>query len=489
MTPRQEPGLRSPAGAQAGSVHRFGHGVPGAEVVAGDHLIEVPLDHQDPARGSLTLYAREVRRADLAGLDQPYLLFLQGGPGGRCPLPGVDAPGWLGWALSRYRVVLMDQRGTGRSWPLDRRTLPALAADPASTADLLALFRADSIVADAELLRAHLLGDAPWTVLGQSFGGFCAWTYLSRAPHGLAAAMVTGGVPPVGRTAAEVYRATFGCLDRRVADLDAAHPQARVTLAGVAEHLDRPQTRELLPTGEQLTVARLQEVGIVLGGAAGTDRLAHLAADAWARPGRQLSTAFLAEVAAVVSYAHHPLYALLQESIYAQPGQRTGWAAQQVRQQLGIPTGPQPGDGAAVLPLTGEMVFPHDLDHDPDLRPLAEAGQLLADRLWDRPLYDPVALAANRVPVAACVYDQDVYVDPGLSAATAAATGSVHVVRDGVHHHDGLRRDAPGVLDPLAAALGDLVPAPAPPAVPAGAPPATGRRGRWSRSGPVAAAP
>ena len=49
--------------------------------------------------------------------------------------------------------------------------------------------RADSIVADAELVRETLLisSDAQnsrWSLLGQSFGGFCAVQYLSAAPQG-----------------------------------------------------------------------------------------------------------------------------------------------------------------------------------------------------------------------------------------------------------------------------------------------------------------
>ena len=55
--------------------------------------------------------------------DQPYLLFLQGGPGGRSPRPGRRRPAGWSWALRRYRVLLLDQRGTGRSTPQDRHTL------------------------------------------------------------------------------------------------------------------------------------------------------------------------------------------------------------------------------------------------------------------------------------------------------------------------------------------------------------------------------
>ena len=41
----------------------------------------------------------------------------QGGPGGGSPRP-TSRTGWLGAAVERYRVLLLDQRGTGRSTPL-----------------------------------------------------------------------------------------------------------------------------------------------------------------------------------------------------------------------------------------------------------------------------------------------------------------------------------------------------------------------------------
>jgi dienelactone hydrolase len=50
--------------------------------------------------------------------------------------------------------------------------------------------RADSIVADAEVVRKALVPrnattqNGKWSLLGQSFGGFCALTYLSHAPQG-----------------------------------------------------------------------------------------------------------------------------------------------------------------------------------------------------------------------------------------------------------------------------------------------------------------
>jgi hypothetical protein len=223
-------------------------------------------------------------------------------------------------------------------------------------------------------------------------------------------------------------------------------------LADVAHHV--AHATEHLPTGERLTPRRLQELGAVLGGVGGPDLLAHLADDAWAVPGRALSDTFLAGVAGVVSFATNPLYALLHEAIYAEGGVVTNWSAQRVRQEIGPPTGPvrDPG-GEERLPLTGEMIYPHTVVSDPALAPLADAAQLLAERVWDEPLYDPARLAANRVPVAACVYTQDMFVDPELSRATVARTGGVRIVEDAVHHHDGLRRAGAEVLDPLERAL------------------------------------
>ena len=47
----------------------------------------------------------------------------------------------------------------------------------------------------------------------QSYGGFCAVTYLSFAPQGLKQVLLTGGIPPIGSgsgcTADAVYRACF----------------------------------------------------------------------------------------------------------------------------------------------------------------------------------------------------------------------------------------------------------------------------------------
>ncbi|MBA3308622.1 MAG: aminopeptidase, partial [Nocardioidaceae bacterium] len=50
-----------------------------------EHEFVVPLDHARPDGERITVFAREV--ADPDGLDRPFLVFLQGGPGHEAARP------------------------------------------------------------------------------------------------------------------------------------------------------------------------------------------------------------------------------------------------------------------------------------------------------------------------------------------------------------------------------------------------------------------
>jgi pimeloyl-ACP methyl ester carboxylesterase len=181
-----------------------------AGLVLTEHEFSVPLDHDRPDGERISVFAREV--ADPDGRDRPFLVFLEGGPGFEATRPArhPTAPSWLDRALSEFRVLMLDQRGTGRSTPAG--ALPGRT--PEEQAEYLKHFRADSIVRDAEWVRRELNVDR-WSVLGQSVGGFCVLTYLSRAPEGLREAFFTGGLPPIGRPVDDVYRGTYDrVLDR-----------------------------------------------------------------------------------------------------------------------------------------------------------------------------------------------------------------------------------------------------------------------------------
>jgi pimeloyl-ACP methyl ester carboxylesterase len=100
--------------------------------------------------------------------------------------------------------LLLDQRGTGRSSPVG--VLSGL--DSPAQAEYLTHLRADSIVRDAELVRQEL-GVERWSIMGQSFGGFCVLTYLSFFPDALREAIVCGGLAPIDRPPDDVYERTY----------------------------------------------------------------------------------------------------------------------------------------------------------------------------------------------------------------------------------------------------------------------------------------
>jgi pimeloyl-ACP methyl ester carboxylesterase len=400
-----------------------------------DRFFAVPLDHQRPDGEQIEVFAREVVAADKAGADLPWLLFLQGGPGFGAPRPeGRDS--WLNRALEDYRVLLLDQRGTGRSSPANRTTLARLG--PQAQADYLTHFRADSIVLDAELIRRELT-DEPWSVLGQSFGGMCTVSYLSFAPHGLREAFITGGLPALTATADDIYRRTY----RTVAAKNAAHyeqyPDDADRVRRIAGYLDEREVRR--PDGAPLSVAAFQSAGVMLGQGSGSHALHYLLENAFA--GDEIADAFRYAMMNELSFAEAPLYALLHEAAYAQ-GCATRWAAQRIRAEFG-----EFDPGAVPLYFTGEMIYPWMIDADPVLRPLRQAADILAERDDWPPLYDPTRLAANDVPAAAAVYYHDMYVNRELSMQTAQAIRGLRTWVTSEYEHDGLRVSDGAVLDRL----------------------------------------
>ncbi len=77
--------------------------VPGAVLTEREHV--VPLDHARPDGKEITVFSRELAAPD--GLDRPYLIFQQGGPGGEATRPTAPPSGWQKRAIADYRVLLI----------------------------------------------------------------------------------------------------------------------------------------------------------------------------------------------------------------------------------------------------------------------------------------------------------------------------------------------------------------------------------------------
>ena len=394
-------------------------------LVLTEHEFSVPLDHAAPDGERLTVFAREAAEPD--GLEKPFLVFFQGGPGSEATRPtGTQTllP-WLERALRDFRVLLLDQRGTGRSTPVG--TLPGMS--PQEQAAYLTRFRADSIVRDAEWIRRDL-GVDRWSVLGQSFGGFCVTTYLSIAPEGLREALITGGTPPVGRHTDDVYRATYARMLERNRRYYERYPEDRARVAALRERIEAGEV--VLPSGDVLTTRRFRQLGHVLGMSYGAEWLHYVLE---LPPG---SPMFLHDVEAhLPQFARNPLYAIVHEACYAD-GCVTGWSADRLL----------PPEFEAPELFTGEHVFPWMFEDVGALRPLAEAAELLARHEWPR-LYDEAQLARNEVPAAAAIYADDPYVERAFSEETAALTRGLRPWLTSEYDHDALRSDGERVLGRL----------------------------------------
>jgi pimeloyl-ACP methyl ester carboxylesterase len=395
--------------------------VPGAVFTEREHT--VPLDHDAPNGQTITVFTREVAATD--GAERPYLVFLQGGPGYEATRPTSPPTGWQKRAIQDYRLLLLDQRGTGRSTPVGSQ-IPG--DSPEAQAAYLTKFRADSIVRDAELIRKEL-GVDRWSVLGQSFGGFTSMTYLSIAPEGLSEAFLTGGLSPIGRPVDDIYGATYRRLATANRRYFARYPDDRARVRDILRRLDDEEI--LLPSGDRLTSRRFRQLGLWLGDSAGFELLHHVVELPFGSP------AFLYDAEAGVRFGRNPIYATLHESSYAD-GVPTRWSAERLL----------PDEIEDEGLFTAEHVFRWMWDDYGALRPQRAAAELLAEHPWPA-LYDADQLGRNEVPVAATIYVNDLYVERDFAKETAATIQGLRTWETDEFEHNGLRADGERVLGRL----------------------------------------
>lgn len=394
-----------------------------------ERLVDVPLDWNAPGGEQITVFVRELVDPARRDADLPLLTYLQGGPGGMNPRP-LRVDGWIAEALPHYRIVMVDQRGTGRSTPLDAAEV-ARRGDGAAGAEFLACFRADSIVQDLEHVRRTLYDGRRWATLAQSYGGWLTLTYLSRAPEALSACYVCGGIPGTPPDPEEVYRRTFPRVQAKTLELYRRFPQDVETVTAIADHLQQHDVR--LPDGDRLTVRRFQTLGQDLGFGPGHERLHWLLEGAFIRPGR-LSDGFLMQVLARTSSASGPLFWTLQESIYGDGANGPlNWAAQRERDRR-----PEFDENRRPLLFTGEMAFPWMFEEVRLLRGFRPVVEELARRIEWSPLYDLDRIARNEVPLAAAVYFDDMFVDAELQLDTLSRIGNSSRWVTSEFEHDGI---------------------------------------------------
>jgi len=223
--------------------------------------LEVPENRDDPRGRKLSLFVAILPANTLSPKDDP-LLLLAGGPGQPASTLGPFALQLS--ALRRTRdVVLIDQRGTGRSSRLD---CPAFAPDEHAEFDIdpvpksllcawqLAERRVDAsqyttsaFVADIEAVR-EALGYRQWNLWGGSYGTRVAQEYVRRHPAQVRSMVLDGVAPPSMRISFDVWRTRDDALDGVIAACRAsapcakAHPDPDATLRDIERALDGGKT-------------------------------------------------------------------------------------------------------------------------------------------------------------------------------------------------------------------------------------------------------
>jgi pimeloyl-ACP methyl ester carboxylesterase len=227
----------------------------GYDVVIDCLAMTVPLDHDDPDRGDIEVGVVRIHSRSAGPAPDP-VVYLEGGPGG-APSPFlwsfVESP-----ILASRDLILVDQRGTGSSWPnlschetsdsegaTADEYLEALAAcherllvtgaDPAE-------FTTPAAAHDLEALR-QAMGVDTWNLYGISYGTRLALTTMRLHPEGIRSVVLDSVFPPD----VDGMSTTPELADRALAALDAAchadgvcdDPEGRLTerVARITERL------------------------------------------------------------------------------------------------------------------------------------------------------------------------------------------------------------------------------------------------------------
>ena len=225
--------------------------------------LDVPENRDRPDGRKIGIFAAVLPANTLTPKEDP-LLILAGGPGQAASFLAPFAARLT--ELRRTRdVVLVDQRGTGRSSPLTCQAFrprhdDAFDTDPVPRARQCAQelaaqgvdaaqYTTTAWIADLEAVRVAL-GYPRWNLWGGSYGSRVAQEYLRRHPDAVRTVTLDGVAPPAMVIPLDIWRTREAALDAVFAACAAsaacrrAHPDAAGTLARIARTLG-PDGRDL----------------------------------------------------------------------------------------------------------------------------------------------------------------------------------------------------------------------------------------------------
>ncbi len=242
------------------------------EVDAQCGTLAVPVDPGDPHGETIDLFVAVVDALAEQGAPDP-LVVIAGGPGQAATTFYAMAEAAFARVVRKRDIILLDQRGTGRSAPLtcesgddglsleagdidrmlelSRECLDGLAHDPR-------FFTTSTAVRDLERVR-EALGYGEVNLYGASYGTRVAQHYLRRYPESTRRIILDGVLPPGVALATDVALASQAALDALLDRCEADAPcrqafpdlrrrfdelLARLRETPVEVSLDHPRTGE-----------------------------------------------------------------------------------------------------------------------------------------------------------------------------------------------------------------------------------------------------
>jgi pimeloyl-ACP methyl ester carboxylesterase len=223
--------------------------------------LDVPEDRRHPQGRRLTIFVAVLPANTLTPAPDP-LVLIAGGPGQAATTLGPFAL-QLGSIRRTRDIVLIDQRGTGRSSPLD---CPAFAPDEHAEFDIdpvpksllcawqlaakgvdASQYTTTAWVADLDEMR-EALGYRQVNLWGGSYGTRVAQEYLRRHPEHVRSVVLDGVAPPAMRIGFDPWLTREAALDRVIAACAAspacrqAYPDLDATLARIRADLAQART-------------------------------------------------------------------------------------------------------------------------------------------------------------------------------------------------------------------------------------------------------
>jgi pimeloyl-ACP methyl ester carboxylesterase len=232
--------------------------LPRLPIAAQCGTLEVPENRGQPAGHRITLTFAVLPANTLNPRPDP-LFLLAGGPGQAATYLGPFAAQLYDVRKDRD-IVLVDQRGTGRSSPLDCEAFkPEETFESAFDVDVVerakacakelaargvdaAQYTTAAWVEDLDAVRVAL-GYPSINLWGGSYGTRAALEYLRRHPDRVRAAVLDGVAPPSMIVNFDVWPSRDRAIDRIIANCQASpscratHPDLAATLASIRRRL------------------------------------------------------------------------------------------------------------------------------------------------------------------------------------------------------------------------------------------------------------